>query len=200
MSGAALLDQYALVLNRNWLAVGVTPVRHAVSLLFMGHASVIHPETFEAHDFSSWADLSAAETEYCIRGVNLQIRVPEIVVLRFFNGFPARKVVFSRRNLFRRDQYTCQYCGKKPESDSLTVDHLIPRSRGGRSTWENCILACSQCNAKKGNRTPNDSGMRPMRPPMRPHWIPYFSIPISHRRVSWEKFVSDVYWNSQLEE
>lgn len=199
MSVGTCLDAYTLVLNRNWLAIGVTTVRHALSLVFGGTARAIHPETFEVHDFDSWADLSVTDGEPCIRTVSLRIRVPEIIVLRLFDGIPRRRVVFSRRNIFRRDQYACQYCGARPGSGGLTIDHLLPRSRGGKSTWTNCVLACLRCNTKKGNRTLGEAGMRLLRQPGEPPWIPYFSIPVTHRRVSWEKFVSDRYWDVQLE-
>jgi 5-methylcytosine-specific restriction endonuclease McrA len=193
------LDTYTLVLNRNWLAIGVTTVRHAMSLIFGDTARAIHPETFEIHDFDSWSDLGVADGEPCIRTVSLKIKVPEIIVLRIFDGLPRRRVVFSRRNIFRRDQYMCQYCGAKPGSGALTIDHLVPRSRGGKSTWGNCVLACLRCNTKKGNRPLVEAGMRLLKQPSEPAWIPYFSIPITQRRISWEKFVSDRYWDAQLE-
>ena len=111
MASATALNSYALVLNKNWLAIGVTTVRHAVCLLFTGNAHAIHPETLETHDFQTWADLHVSDNDSCVRSVSLRIRVPEIIQLRTFTGVPKRRVVFSRRNIFRRDHYTCQHCG-----------------------------------------------------------------------------------------
>jgi len=198
VSHAALLSQYTLVLNKNWLAIGVTSVRHAISLVFSGTARAIHPETYETHDFDSWTDLSASEGEPCIRTVSLRMPVPEIIVLQAFDGVPRRRVVFSRRNIFRRDRFSCQYCGSRSSPGMLTIDHVVPRSRGGRSGWTNCVLACFHCNARKGNRTLDQAGLRLLRKPGEPPWVPYFTIPLAHRRISWEKFVSDSYWDVQL--
>ena len=111
---------------------------------------------------------------------------------------PANAVTFSRRNVFKRDRYTCQYCGKQPGSEELTIDHVVPRSQGGLSTWENCVLACIECNARKANRTPEQAHMPLRKHPVRPHWKPLYA-PHSVRIDSWTKFLSEAYWNVELE-
>jgi 5-methylcytosine-specific restriction endonuclease McrA len=197
---AYALDGRTLVLNRSWTAISTTSVRSALGLVYRDVARAVCPETFTPHDFGSWAELSRSRNggEY-IQTVSLRIRVPEVVVLRFYGGFPKRTVAFSRRNLYRRDAFTCQYCGAQPGTELLSIDHVMPRSRGGRSTWENCVLSCIDCNKRKANRTLVEAGIKLHRRPLRPEGGPAFEISLGTRRASWERFVSERYWNVELE-
>ena len=111
----------------------------------------------------------------------------------------SERVPFSRRNIYKRDRFQCQYCGTRTPIGELTIDHVLPRARGGRSTWENCVLACLRCNRRKGHRLPSEAGLQLRRPPREPHWSPCISIPLAKRRASWEQFVSEQYWNVELE-
>jgi 5-methylcytosine-specific restriction endonuclease McrA len=196
----ALLSAHTLVLNRHWLAVGFTQARRAISLVYEEVAKVIAPDTFTLHDFDSWADLSRyAPRQECVASVRIVFRVPEIIILTEYNGTPRASVAFSRRNLCIRDRYACQFCGVKLNSHDLTIDHIVPRSRGGYATWDNCVIACVKCNERKGNRTAEEAHMKLVRQPRRPRWAPSFGIPLKHRKESWEKFISDVYWDIELE-
>lgn len=195
----SVLSQPTLVLNESWVAIHTVPVRHAMRLLFTGAAKAIQPETYESHAFEDWADLAVYADQPCIRTVSLSIRVPEVIVLTRFNGLPSPGAVFTRRNLFRRDANTCQYCGRRPGTSELSIDHVLPRSRGGKSTWENCVLACMPCNRRKANRTPDEARMKLLSRPRKPHWSPLLEIPLGRVRQSWERFVSEKYWNSPLE-
>src|SRR5207248_9730592 len=100
------------------------------------------PDDFQTYDWSDWSSMAPADDEVFIQAVTYRLRVPEVVALTHYDRVPLGKVAFNRRNLFKRDHETCQYCGDRPGLDSLTIDHLVPRSRGGTSTWENCVLAC----------------------------------------------------------
>lgn len=194
------LSEPALVLNRSWVAISTTTVRKAVSLVYRGMARIIQPETYEVHDFDSWADLGAPPEGAAIHTVRLSIRVPEVILLTHHDRAPRRSVPFSRRNLYRRDAFSCQYCGKRHPTQNLSIDHVIPRSRGGRTTWENCVIACIACNVRKGNRLLAEAGMKLINPPQRPGWSPCLSVTVARRRASWERFVSEQYWNVALEE
>lgn len=194
-----LLEERTLVLNRSWAVVNVTTVRRALALVYQRVARVIATDTYETHDFDSWAAVSASRGGPCVRTVMLQIRIPEVIVLLAYDAFPVKHVPFSRRNLFRRDNYTCQYCGHRRRGEDLTIDHIIPRSRGGRSGWENCVLACVDCNVRKGDRIPLQAGLRLVRAPRRPSWSPYLSLTLGTKKESWEKFVNDRYWNTELQ-
>lgn len=195
------LDGRTLVLNKAWTAISTTSVRNALGLVYRDVARAVCTETLTPNDFDSWAELSRARGaggEF-VSTVSLKIRVPEVVVLRHYGGYPRRTVAFSRRNLYRRDGFTCQYCGSQPGTELLSIDHVTPRSRGGRSTWENCVLACLDCNKRKANRTLLEAGLRLDRKPLRPRGGPAFEISLGTRRASWERFVSERYWNIELE-
>lgn len=195
-----MLNEPTLVLNRNWVPIGTVPVRDAICLVYRRAARAILPQDYSLHDFDSWSALSVAEGEECIRTVSLEIKVPEIVLLTTYGAFPRRKVTFSRKNLYRRDQYTCQYCGARPPIQDLSIDHVVPRSRGGRSTWLNCVLACLRCNRRKANRTLPEARLHLIRTPKEPTWTPFITIPLAQRRTSWEQFISNEYWNVELDD
>ena len=186
----SLLDDRTLVLNRSWLAVNVTSVRRALTLAYIGCARIIHPDTFETHDFDSWLSLPPSTGERAVRTVAHEIRVPEIIVLHAFDQQPALRVPFSRRNLFLRDNYRCQYCGQRHSSEALSVDHVVPRSRGGLSNWTNCVLACHGCNVRKGSRTPQEAGMRLLKAPSQPRWPVYLTLGSERKRDRWRRFLS----------
>ena len=194
-----VLSERSLVLNKSWVAIATTTVRNALSLVYSGAAQVITPETYETHGFESWASMSVREGDPCVRTISLHIPVPEVILLTRYNGVPSLEMTFTRRNLYRRDGNTCQYCGAKPGTSELTIDHVLPRSRGGLSTWENCVLACVRCNRVKANRLPKEAGLRLATEPVSPRWTPALEVPVGRVRSSWERFVSDRYWNSELE-
>jgi len=199
MSEAALSEP-TLVLNRNWVPIRVCTVRRALTLVFKDLARIIGPETYNLYDFDSWLDLKVRSGEPAIRTVSLKIRIPEVIVLKNCDRFARPRVIFSRRNLFRRDRNTCQYCGTKRITEELSIDHLVPRSQGGVSSWTNCVVACLGCNCRKGNRTLEDAGMGLRRTPKEPPPQLAFTIQFGQRKASWEHFVSEAYWNVELQE
>jgi 5-methylcytosine-specific restriction endonuclease McrA len=115
----------------------------------------VDPVDYRQYTWEDWSQLRPAEGESFVQTLRSQLRVPEVVTLVHYDRVPASKVTFSRRNIFKRDRYTCQYCGAQPGSEELTIDHVLPRSRGGPSSWENCVLACLKCNKRKADRTPD---------------------------------------------
>jgi 5-methylcytosine-specific restriction endonuclease McrA len=194
-----VLNEQTLVLNRHWVPIGTTSVRTALCLLHRRTARAVSPDDYSVHDFDSWAGLRVAEEEPCIRTVSLRLKVPEVVLLTRYDKYPRLRVTFSRRNIFRRDRYACQYCGARPRVDELSVDHVVPRSRGGQSTWTNCVLSCLRCNRKKGNRRVEEAGLRLLRPAVEPPWTPCISIPLGKRKTSWQQFISREYWEVELD-
>lgn len=168
-------------------------------MLVEGVARVVCVETYETHDFKSWSDLRPVDEELYIRTVRMNLRVPEVILIPRYDGMPAQGITFSRKNIYKRDNYTCQYCGRKPGSCELSIDHIIPRSRGGRSDWANCVLACVECNKKKGNKTLDETGMKLQRKPFRPEGTRAILFPFLLAKKSWESFISDHYWNVELE-
>jgi 5-methylcytosine-specific restriction endonuclease McrA len=133
-----------------------------------------------------------------IRAVSIAMQMPAVVRLR--KSFPrkAKPVKFSRVNIYARDAHRCQYCGAKCTPADLTYDHVIPRSKGGLTTWENIVSACYTCNRDKANRTPAEARMRLLALPVRPTWMPAVQIRISTHSVpeAWRDYV---YWTSEIE-
>lgn len=197
---AKALDHPTLVLNRYWTVVNVVSVRRAIVLVCRNAARIIEPETYETHDMSSWALQAAGSGDGLLRLVNGAIRIPEVIVLLTYDRPPQQHVPFTRRNLYRRDRYTCQYCGARPGTENLSIEHIMPKSLGGKTTWTNCVLACITCNIRKGNRVPEQAGMRLISKPVRPQWIPHITVPDGVVKTSWPQFISDRYWEVELED
>ncbi|MBI5095544.1 MAG: HNH endonuclease [Candidatus Hydrogenedentes bacterium] len=197
-----MLDAKVLVLNRSWVAVHITPVRRAITLLYQGLARAVHPENYALYDFENWCALSKARPDgRYIQTPALSIRVPEVILLTVFNGFVRKEVRFSRRNIFERDKNVCQYCARRFPKPDLTIDHVVPQSRGGRDTWDNLVLACVSCNVRKANRTPDEAHMPLIRRPVKPNWMPQLGSRIpSDQIITWQKFVDTAYWDAELRE
>ncbi len=194
---ASALQRPALVLNRNWQPINVISVARSLTLVFNGTARVVDPESYQLFEWSDWSELVPEDGQPFVQAVTQRFRVPEVVALTSFDRLPSASVTFSRRNIFKRDRFTCQYCGAQPQGEELSIDHVMPRAQGGQSTWENCVLACVKCNHNKANRTPEQAGLKLRKKPVRPEWNPAFSRH-SIRMESWQKFISDAYWNAEL--
>jgi len=197
-----MLDGGVLVLNRSWVAIHVAPVRRALSMLYQGAARAVHPSDYSLYDFEDWCELSQSRQDgQFVHTPNLSIRVPEVVILIVFNGFVRHEVRFSRRNIFERDKNTCQYCGKRCAKCDLTLDHVTPRSRGGRDSWDNLVLACVRCNIKKGDQTPAEAHMPLLRNPGKPAWLPKLGSRIPKSQImNWHRFIDAAYWDVELRE
>ncbi len=159
----ALLDSQVLVLNRLWQAVNICSARRAFALLYQGHAQVVSSDpqnNFLTHDFDSWRDFSTTAPEHeMVTTISWKIRVPRVIVLLLFDRLPKKEVKFTRHNVFERDKNTCQYCGHIFDRSELNLDHVLPRDKGGLTTWENVVCSCIPCNTRKGNRLPHDAHM-----------------------------------------
>lgn len=195
-----MINAYVLVLNKSWVAVNVATAKRALVLLFQGHACVVHPKDYALYDFEDWIAFShhsdGISPKRYIYTPTSRIRLPEVIVLTTYNGFFSPEVRLSRRNIFARDKNVCQYCGHKFSRADLTIDHVIPRSRGGSDTWDNLVLACSECNLRKRNLTPEEAQMPLIRKPVSPHWLPRFESPLPKEELhSWKRFVDLAYWS-----
>jgi 5-methylcytosine-specific restriction endonuclease McrA len=198
-----MIDTAVLVLNRQYQPVHVTSVKRAITLLYQGVARAID-EQYRLYDFSDWAALKIAAEDEQVRGVSRSIRVPRVLVLTAFEKLPRLKVRFSRLNIYTRDGDTCQYCRRQLPRSELNLDHVIPRSQGGRTCWENVVCSCIECNLRKGGRTPAQAGMKLPTEPVRPRWTPVFRA-ATRRQASreWLPFLSladSSYWNVELKD
>jgi 5-methylcytosine-specific restriction endonuclease McrA len=210
---AASLGGNVLVLNKFYQAVRIINVRRAFGMLAKGMAEVIHIETDDAGtvsrwenlDFADWADLSKLKAEFepdgfdWIRTVRFTIAVPRIIRLLGYEKMPRQEVKFNRRNIFARDANTCQYCGKRFPTSELSLDHVLPRSQDGPTTWENIVACCIACNVKKGGRTPEQARMKLINEPVKPKRSPAIAVRLSDKRYhSWKQFLDEAYWTVEL--
>jgi 5-methylcytosine-specific restriction endonuclease McrA len=188
-----MLNKRALVLNRHWMPIATIPVRHALVMLCRSTAQVICPVNYEVFGMDRWIERSVSDprTENVVATPNVALHLPEVILLKTFGGVPRRQISFTRKNLYRRDSYTCQYCGTRKPTSRLTIDHIKPRCRGGQSTWENCTLACIACNTKKANKSLKDCGMNLLSNPKRPNWNPLHEMIGERVPTSWKKFLAD---------
>lgn len=174
--------EQCLILNATYEPLKVVDWRRAMTLVCLGKVEVI-----DVHDRE-------------VRAVSFSFKLPSIVrLLRFVKVRIQRdSVPFTRANIYRRDAFTCQYCGEAFETEALTYDHVIPSARGGRRGWENIVTACVSCNRRKDARTPEEAGMPLRRLPRRPAPAPIFRVTIGLRKTpeSWRNWL---YWNAELE-
>jgi len=203
------LDSSVLVLNRYYAAVRIVPARRAFCLLVKEAAEIVSVEDkqFLAYDFESWRELSQLRARYerdsheWIKCVCFELAVPRIIRLLFYDRLPRTNVKFTRRNIYARDSSRCQYCGKKFPTSELSLDHIVPRSRGGVSSWTNIVCCCIKCNVRKGGRTPDQAHMRLIRRPVKPKRSPMIALRLGHEKyASWKHFLGAAYWNVELRE
>jgi 5-methylcytosine-specific restriction endonuclease McrA len=159
------MGQEVLVLNSDYEPLNVCNLRRAVVLVYLGKADVLHTQAEELGKEEWEASLFSAEGEAVAR--------PSVVRLRNQVRRPLPELRLSRRSVFARDNYTCQYCGSTKE---LTIDHVVPKRHGGGMSWENLVTCCRKCNTKKGDKSADKVGMKLMRAPRRPRYTPYIAL------------------------
>lgn len=183
-----MLSTPVLVLNRVFQAIRITTARRAFALLSTGHARVVTPE-FATLTFDQWIETPPGPDDEVVHTPRLKLAVPRVVALADYDRPPRFDVRFSRRNVYIRDEHRCQYCGRRGGSSELSLDHILPLSRGGVTSWENVVAACRPCNLRKGSRTPQEAGYRLLRPAVRPKSHPLAGGPFAPRlRPEWRVF------------
>lgn len=170
-----------LLLNASYEPLKIISWQRAITLLFAGKVEVIEEYSREVHS------------------VTFSLKLPSILrLLKYVRVRKSKMVKFSRANIYARDSYTCQYCNTQFRSEELTFDHVIPVSRGGTKSWENIVTACIDCNRRKGGQTPNEAGMRLIRKPAEPEWVPSLNLTLVFKNApeSWRDYL---YWNVELD-
>ncbi len=163
------MNGHVLVLNNDYRALTICSVERAVVLVFLKKA-----------------DLVEALPDRYVRSPTTRFPWPSIVRLRGYVTVPYKRIMISRKNILRRDRFRCQYCTSR---DLLTIDHVLPKSRGGRDTWENLVAACTPCNNRKGNRTPDEAGMTLSRKPYRPSHVMFIRDYIGTLHEAWKPYL-----------
>lgn len=195
-----LKNSPVLVLNKSWLAIGVITLENAIVKLASFYkdgtpkARIVDcVNDFRSFEWSDWTKIAPKENERGIKTINTIFRVPEIIQFTRYDKVPQRQIHYNRRNIFLRDNNQCQYCSSKKD---LTLDHILPRSRNGISSWENIVVACVKCNLKKADRTPQEAGMKLLKKPVKPK----YNFSVGDVKIkSWSHFISESYWCTELE-
>ena len=205
---SAPLEASVLVLNKMFMAVHVISVRRAFVLLCKDLCEVVSLEDgqYATYDFETWREVSEfraknfrEEEDDWVRTSNAVIQVPRVIRLTGYEKIPKHTVKFNRRNIFARDNNQCQYCGKRFALSELSLDHIVPRSQGGGSSWENVVCACIDCNVRKGGRTPKQAHMGLIRKPEKPKRSPMLSLKLNSKKYhSWKTFLENAYWSVEL--
>ncbi|MEE9191562.1 MAG: HNH endonuclease [Candidatus Aerophobetes bacterium] len=200
-----VLSEHVLVLNGLWQAVDICSVKRAVCLLYLKHAQVVVKDggSFYTFGFEDWRDFSrnTSNDHDIIRTISYNLKIPRIILLLLYDKLPPWEVKFTRKNIYKRDNNICQYCGKKFQPEDLNLDHILPSSRGGKDSWENVVCSCVPCNLRKANRTLKEAGMNLIRLPRKPAWRAFVKDSFTGvREESWKDFLDVAYWNIELEE
>lgn len=206
MERKTVLNHNVLVLNRGWYPVNITIVRDAVGLICKGAADMIsHMDIphkvagsdpvaykFARMNFREWCEQSlvASDEVMKIRSARQEFIVPYVIVVNY-DKIPAYYIKLTRRSLFNRDGGICQYCGTEVSKYSFTVDHVVPRSKGGKSDWKNMVVACRECNNRKDDMTLHESGMRLLKTPIKPG-VMNFNLVYREEYVYWKDFIGDL--------
>jgi len=208
LPSCAALESSVLVLNKMFMAVHVISVKRAFCLLCKELAEVVAQEDgqFATYDFETWRELSAfRKANYrqagddWVRTGTSEIQVPRVIRLMGYDKLPKQAVKFNRRNIFARDGNQCQYCGKRFPTSELSLDHVVPRSQGGQTTWDNIVCACVACNVRKGGRTPRQAHLSLIRRPEKPKRSPLLCLKLTQDKYrSWQAFLDAAYWDVEL--
>ncbi len=164
------MNRKVLVLNHNYEPLSICNIKKAVILLFLGKAEMI-----------------AASDGLQLRSVSTSMPLPSVVRLAVYVRLPYKRIVLSRKNILRRDSHRCQYCGRGDVP--LTVDHIVPKARGGEDTWENLVCACIRCNNKKGDRVPHEAQMVLRRKPIRPNHVMFLRDFVGYVDEHWKPYL-----------
>jgi 5-methylcytosine-specific restriction endonuclease McrA len=182
-----------LVLNRNWQAIDVKSPADALSVMYTDTATgldILGKDHMIPYRWEDWIKLPFDSKCDYIKTINGSIKIPKIIVLCHFDRVPLKRPKFSSTGIWNRDNSICQYTGKRLSKNEGNVDHIIPKSRGGRSNWDNCVLSHKEINAKKANKTPEEAGLKLLKKPTIPKHLPTtFYIKNKHNIPEWNIFL-----------
>ena len=182
-----------LVLNRNWQAIDVKTPADAFCMMAAGTATALDiasGENMAPTKWHEWLDLPVHDADNAVRTVHGPVRVPTVLVLARYDKVPRRRPKLSGKGIWERDGGVCQYTGRRLGRDEGNIDHIIPRSRGGKTSWDNCVLADKRINSRKANHTPDEVGLKLQRKPTVPREMPAtYYIRNTHGVQDWDMFL-----------
>jgi 5-methylcytosine-specific restriction endonuclease McrA len=187
------LDSPVLVLDKNYHPVKIVSAKLAVMLLFSEKALVLDSSysTYNIDEWISYSSMVEQDKLPVLRSSKVNLIVPEVITLPNYFRKPnhGKRLRYSRTSIFKRDGFICQYCGQEFSRSDLTVDHIIPRSKGGKSTWLNIVTACRPCNWTKADRTPEEAKMPILNQPKIPSWRDSVELPAGLKKELWQNFL-----------
>jgi len=190
-----LRHQTVLVLNRCWQAINVKSPIEAVSMMYDDSATAMDirgDDYMVPLRWNDWINLPHDDDSSYIHTVSFQVKIPKVIVLAKFDRVPKKRPKFTPKNIWLRDDGVCQYSGKKLLPNEANIDHVLPKSRGGLTNWTNCVLTHKEINAKKADKTPEESGLKLIRKPFVPKELPVtFYIRNKHNIKEWNVFLKD---------
>ncbi len=198
-----LINRKLLVINSNYQPIQTTTLKKAIKKVWNELAVFLLPPgddtpIWREMTWGDWRKLEPREGEDVLAATERVFKIPEIIKVKEYSDVPNRKVKLSRRAIYRNFKYTCQYCGGQPSVEDLTIDHVIPKAQGGKTAWDNVVVACFKCNHKKAARTPEEAGMKLLNEPKMPHYDVLQGRMI--RVDSWEHFLGSCYWEVPLKD
>ncbi|MEE9166903.1 MAG: HNH endonuclease [Candidatus Neomarinimicrobiota bacterium] len=167
--GNGILNREVLVLNQNYQPHLICTAKRAICLIYLGKVEVIE----NYRDF--------------VHSPRMRLSLPSVIKLQKYIRMTGNDIVLSRKNILKRDQHQCQYCGRR--SVPMTIDHVIPKERGGKDTWDNLVCCCHVCNRKKGNRSPDEAKIILLRRPRKPSRIHYIRQFVKKEQTSWRPYL-----------
>jgi|TARA_B100001750_G_C15484168_1_gene587331 5-methylcytosine-specific restriction endonuclease McrA len=197
-----MINTPVLVLNKFFFPIDTTNVKRAFLMLYCGAAKAVDIN-YETFDFDSWSQITSMKNDDCIRTVSKIIKIPRVIMVVRYDKVPCKEVKFNRYNIFKRDKAQCQYCGLSFARQELTIDHVVPKSLGGKTIWNNVVCCCIKCNRQKGNKDLSSTNMALINKPVKPSWELLSNLYIKTVKFEeWKPFLSFVdasYWNVELE-
>jgi len=183
------LNRAVLVLNKMWMPIRVIPVTRALVLMFAGKASGVDCETYYAYNWEDWIKEPITENDRIIITSSYDVKVPEVIVLSTYDKIYKKDIKLTKRNIYIRDGYRCQYTGEQVKELDADIDHIIPRAQGGINSWENMVVCSKEVNRMKANRTPEQAGLKLIKKPTKPNVDKLLIDPKIKVPESWGKFI-----------
>jgi len=185
----SLLNQPVLVLNKMWMAINVVPAIKAFSYLFADKATVVNPEDYAVYNWEQWLKYPIKDGDVIAHTGHYGVIIPDVVVLLRYDKAFRKEFTCTKRNIYIRDGFRCQYTGKKGNHSNMNIDHIVPLNKGGRSTWENMVVCDKKINSKKADKTLKETGLKLIRKPKKLESNSIVIHPKMTIKESWKKFI-----------
>lgn len=190
----AVLGNSVLILNKGWYPIRIQVLKRSLILVFRDKASIVDPDDYAVYNWEKWQKIKIEQKDvdnnYFIQTTRGIIKVPEVIILNKYDKIPQYRLKLTKRNIFMRDNFCCQYSGKKLLPKESDIDHIIPKSRGGKTNWTNLVVTSKELNRKKGNKTPEEYGLKLIKQPLKPKNNLFVATSSKETPKSWSKFIN----------